>query len=165
VTGLLGSTLVLACSSPSPEISTEVEIAQSQLTATAMAPAPPPGCWTGSIAFGECGAVTAGDVTFTVGGQPGTTVTGKNFADPAQLIFTNTTNNQHVIVVYCWPDSICNHLNYEPGDPLGTGYKACEQAIPPNGTLSFVIQDIRPGCMYAAISGAPTPGAASCDGY
>ena len=159
---VVSSTLAVGCGSPT----TRVESKESAVVATSTAEqAAPPACWSGSIAFGECGAVTAGNVSFTVGGVAGSTNLGSNWADPAQLIITNRTNDPQVLVVFCWPDSICNHLNYEPGDPLGNGWKACEQAIPRNGTLSIVIQDIYPGCMYAMISGAPAADAGPCYGY
>jgi hypothetical protein len=122
-------------------------------------------CTAGSIAFGECGAFTAGDVTFTTWGCPGTTKTGGNWTDPADLVFTNTTKNAQQLVVYCWKDSICNHLNYEPGDPLGAGGStACAQAIPPNGTLTIASTAVKAGCMYAMIAGTPPKDSTSCGG-
>jgi hypothetical protein len=123
-------------------------------------------CTAGSIAFGECGAFTAGDVTFTTWGCPGTTNRGGNWSDPADLVFTNTRNYANQLVVYCWKDSICNHLNYEPGDPLGAGGSiACDQAIPPNnGTLTIPSTAVRAGCMYAMIAGTPPANSTSCGG-
>jgi hypothetical protein len=130
-------------------------------------PSPSPGpakCTAGSVAYGECGAVTAGNITFTVGGQPGTTNTGSNWSDPAQLVITNTTNDPQQLVVYCWKDSICNHLNYEPGDPIGNGSIVCDQAIPKKGTLTIAVKDLKAGCMYAMIAGTPPADSTSCGG-